>query len=158
MTDTDTGTLKEVTIYTDGSCLGNPGPGGYCAILLYGEHRKTITAGYELTTNNRMELMAVIAALSALKTNCGVTVYSDSKYVVDGITKWIPAWIGKNWRNVRNPDLWKRLHGLAARHRVTWKWVKGHDSDTYNNECDKLARAAAGGENLLRDVVFEKTG
>lgn len=152
--DSATDILKEVTIYTDGSCLGNPGNGGYCAILFYKEHKKVLTAGYRLTTNNRMELLAVITALSALKMPCRVTLYSDSKYVIDGITKWISSWTKRNWKNVQNVDLWKKLAAIASKHTITWNWVKGHDNDIYNNECDELARQAAQGENLLEDEGY----
>ena len=143
--------LKKVTIYTDGSCLGNPGTGGYCAVLFYKEHKKVISAGYKLTTNNRMELTAAIVALRALKEPCEVELYSDSKYVIEGITKWVFSWIRRNWRNVQNVDLWKQLLEETQRHTIKWNWVKGHDDNIYNNECDQVARKAAQGSELLQD-------
>ena len=122
---------KSVTIYTDGACTGNPGPGGYCAILEYGEHRRELSGGFRRTTNNRMELMAVIKALEALKEPCQVTVVSDSEYVVNGVTKgWAKGWRAKGWRRqgktVPNWDLWSRLLELCEFHRVKFEWVRGH--------------------------------
>ncbi|MBM3328186.1 MAG: ribonuclease HI [Calditrichaeota bacterium] len=136
-----------VTIYTDGACSGNPGPGGWAAILLSGVHRKEIT-GYEAsTTNNRMELTAAIRALEALKRSSVVEVYSDSSYLVRGMTEWLPGWIRKQWRlstggAVENRDLWERLQTLAAKHRIEWHWVRGHAADPLNREVDRLARTA----------------
>ena len=155
--ETNNNNLKEVTIYTDGSCLGNPGNGGYCAILFYKEHKKVLSAGYKLTTNNRMELLAVITALNALKMPCRVNLFSDSKYVIDGITKWIASWKKRNWKNVQNVELWKQLSEITSKHMITWNWVKGHDNDIYNNECDEFARKAAQGENLLQDEGYRNT-
>ncbi|MCW5212898.1 ribonuclease HI, partial [Desulfobulbus sp. TB] len=138
-------TLKKVTIYTDGGCQGNPGPGGYGAVLLCGNHRKEISGGYKLTTNNRMELLACIAALEALKEQCNVTVYSDSKYVVESIEKgWAKRWKANGWKRnkkdkAENPDLWERLLDLGAKHKVKFEWVKGHAGNRENERCDKLA-------------------
>ncbi len=149
--------MKHVKIYTDGGCLGNPGKGGYGAILTYGEHIKEISGGYALTTNNRMELMACIKALEALKYPCKVTVTSDSKYVVDGISKgWAVKWKKNNWKrnnksNAENIDLWERLLKLLEKHIVNFVWVKGHDGHDENERCDKIAKAAAEGEKLEED-------
>lgn len=139
---------KKVTIYTDGACSGNPGPGGYGIILQYGEHRKEMSAGFDNTTNNRMELLGVITALEALKQPCDVDLYSDSKYVIDAVTKgWAQKWRSKGWMRTpkepaKNPDLWERLLGLLEVHSVTFHWVKGHAQNANNNRCDELAVAA----------------
>ena len=136
---------KHVVIYTDGACSGNPGPGGFGIILQYGEHRKEISQGFDNTTNNRMELLAVITALEALKTPCTVDLYSDSKYVIDAIQKgWAVKWRSKNWMRTpkepaKNPDLWERLLNLLDIHDVTFHWVKGNDKNENNNRCDQLA-------------------
>jgi ribonuclease HI len=153
--------LKKVTIYTDGACLGNPGPGGYGAVLIYGSHRKEISGGYRLTTNNRMEIMAVITALSALKSRCQVDIYSDSQYVVNAMTKgWVKRWKAKNWMRTReekakNPDLWEKLLQLCERHQVSFHWIKGHNNHAENDRCDQLAVAAAATEGLPADVGYE---
>ena len=137
--------MKKVTVYTDGACSGNPGPGGWCAILVYNENEKLISDGEEETTNNRMELTAVVSALEALKTECEVDIVSDSKYVVDAINKgWLESWQNKNWRKadgkpVLNVDLWKRLVFQLNRHEVSFLWVKGHDGHGYNERCDEAA-------------------
>ena len=155
-------TLKKVTIYTDGGCQGNPGPGGYGAVLLYGKHRKEISGGYKLTTNNRMELLACIAALEALKEKCDVTVYSDSKYVVDSIAKgWAKRWRANGWKRnkkdkAENPDLWERLLDLCEQHTIRFNWVKGHAGNKENERCDTLAGEAAKQDNLLEDEKYEK--
>ncbi len=139
---------KKVTIYTDGACSGNPGPGGYGIILQYGEHRKEMSAGFDNTTNNRMELLGVITALEALKQPCDVDLYSDSKYVIDAVTKgWAQKWRSKGWMRTpkepaKNPDLWERLLDLLEMHSVTFHWVKGHAQNANNNRCDELAVAA----------------
>lgn len=139
---------KKVTIYTDGACSGNPGPGGYGIILQYGEHRKEMSAGFDNTTNNRMELLGVITALEALKQPCDVELYSDSKYVIDAVTKgWAQKWRSKGWMRTpkepaKNPDLWERLLDLLEVHSVTFHWVKGHAQNANNNRCDELAVAA----------------
>jgi ribonuclease HI len=140
---------KQVTIYTDGACSGNPGPGGYGVILQYGEFEKEISGGEPETTNNRMELMGVITGLSALKEPCDVTLYTDSQYIVNGMNQgWAEKWQKNGWmRNKKepalNPDLWERLLTLCKTHRVTFHWVKGHADNPYNNRCDALAVAAA---------------
>ncbi|TYO94975.1 ribonuclease HI [Desulfallas thermosapovorans] len=149
--------MKEVEIYTDGACSGNPGPGGYGTILKYGVHEKELFGAYDNTTNNRMELMAIIKGLESLKEPCRVTVYSDSKYVVDAMTKgWVTKWQAKGWmRNdkerAKNVDLWQRLLQLAACHQLHWVWVKGHADNPYNNRCDRLAVNAIKSCPLLPD-------
>ena len=153
--------MKEVTVYTDGACSGNPGPGGYGAVLLYGTARKELAAGYQKTTNNRMELMAVIAGLEALNRPCQVDLFSDSKYVVDAFNqKWIDGWIKKNWNRgksgpVKNIDLWKRLLKAKEIHQVTFHWVKGHDGHPQNERCDELATTAADSGNWLKDLGID---
>lgn len=139
---------KQVEIFTDGSCLGNPGPGGYGAILRYQQHEKTFSSGYYLTTNNRMELLAAIVALEALKSPCDVTLSTDSQYVRQGITQWIHNWKKRGWKTsdkkpVRNVDLWQRLDSAIISHQVSWVWVKGHSGHPENERCDELARNAA---------------
>ncbi|MCF0123731.1 MAG: ribonuclease HI [Ruminiclostridium sp.] len=139
--------MKEVSIYTDGACSGNPGSGGWGAILLYGKHKKEISGGEAATTNNRMELMAVIAALSLLKEPCRVQLYSDSKYVIDALEKgWAWGWKKRGWvksdkKPALNTDLWEILLGLTQVHQLTYHWVKGHAENPYNNRCDQLAVA-----------------
>ena len=139
--------MKTVTIYTDGACSGNPGPGGWGAILRYGETEKELSGGEDMTTNNRMELMGVIAALSALKESCIVELYSDSKYVIDALSKgWVYGWKKKGWRKSDNKpalniDLWEQLLALIAKHEVHYHWVKGHAENEYNERCDALAVA-----------------
>ena len=139
--------MKTVTVYTDGACSGNPGPGGWGAILLYGAHKKELSGGAAETTNNRMELTGVIAALSLLKEPCAVELYSDSRYVVDGLEKgWAENWRRHGWiksdkKPALNPDLWERLLRLAAVHEIRCHWVKGHAENPYNNRCDALAVA-----------------
>ena len=136
---------KVVTIYTDGACSGNPGPGGWGAILSMGEHRKELSGGEAGTTNNRMELMAAIAALEALKTPCKVALYTDSKYVQDGISKWIHGWKKNGWKTsakqpVKNAELWQRLDQARTGHTLEWHWVKGHAGHPENERADELAR------------------
>ena len=133
-----------VEIYTDGACSGNPGPGGWGALMLYGDNEKEITGGEFETTNNRMELTAAIEALRALKRPCRVELHTDSTYVKDGITKWIEGWKAKGWKTtakkpVKNEDLWRALEEVSARHDVTWKWVKGHAGHPENERADELA-------------------
>lgn len=141
--------MKHVDIYTDGACRGNPGPGGWGAVLVYGERERELSGGEPSTTNNRMELTAVITALSALKEPCEVTLTSDSKYVVDGITKgWAASWKARGWRKADkspaiNPDLWEALLTVLDKHKVTFVWVKGHAGHPYNERCDQLATAYA---------------
>ena len=137
----------EVTIYTDGACSGNPGPGGYGAILKYGDRIKEISGCEIETTNNRMELMAVIKALSQLKRPCTLKVVTDSQYVVKGMTQWLQGWIKRNWINsqkkpVLNRDLWERLLKLSEPHRIEWRWIRGHHGHKENERCDELARNA----------------
>ena len=150
--------MKRVTLYTDGACSGNPGPGGYGAILEYGKHSRELSAGFRNTTNNRMEMMAVIAGLSALKEPCEVTVVSDSRYVVDAIEKgWARKWQANRWmRNKEekalNVDLWRRLLELLEKHRVSFTWIRGHNDQPQNERCDRLAVAAAAQPNLPEDI------
>lgn len=149
--------MPEITIYTDGSALGNPGPGGYGVVLLSGPFRKELSQGYRLTTNNRMELLAVCIALEALKfEGSNVTVYSDSKYVVDAVSKgWVFGWEKRRYMNRKNPDLWKRFLRVYRRHHVRFVWVKGHAATIENNRCDELAVAAANNTaNLLEDKGY----
>jgi ribonuclease HI len=155
--------LKNVVIYTDGAASGNPGPGGYGVVLLYGDLRKELSGGFRKTTNNRMELLAVIEGLKALKTRCNVTIYSDSKYIVDAIEKgWLNNWIKKNWvksnkERVLNPDLWQRLCALLAKHNVKFGWVRGHNGNIENERCDILAVTAYKQPNLPPDVYYEQS-
>jgi len=137
---------KKITIHTDGACDGNPGPGGWAALLRYGDHARELAAGEPATTNNRMELQAAISALGALKESCEVTLFTDSEYLRQGITEWLPRWRSNNWRTVdrkpvKNEDLWRQLYEAASEHQVTWKWLKGHVGHTENEQCDRLARA-----------------
>ena len=149
--------MKQVTIYTDGACSGNPGPGGWGAILQYGAHEKEISVGERQTTNNRMELMAAITGLEALLRPCIVELYSDSKYLTDAFNQhWIEGWIRKGWKRgknepVKNIDLWKRLLKAKEPHEVTFIWVKGHDGHPENERCDRLATSAADGDGLITD-------
>ena len=136
--------MKHVTIYTDGACSGNPGPGGWAAILIYGEFRREISGGEVDTTNNRMELMGVIESLEALKEPCKVSLFTDSKYVSDALNKgWLDSWHARGWKRkegeLKNPDLWKKVRELTNTHDVTMTWVKGHSDNEYNNRCDELA-------------------
>jgi len=140
--------MKPVEIHTDGACLGNPGPGGWAALLRFAGREKELSGGEPATTNNRMELMGAIAALEALKEPCAVVLYTDSKYVQQGISEWLPKWLRSGWKTaskqpVKNQDLWERLQAAAARHRVQWLWVKGHAGHPDNERVDALARAQA---------------
>ena len=142
--------IDTVVIFTDGACQGNPGPGGWAALLKFRDVEKEISGSERWTTNNRMELMAAIAALETLKRPCSVTVTTDSQYVKNGITKWIHAWKKKGWRtskngNVKNVDLWKRLDAAVSKHSVQWEWVYGHSGHRENEIVDRLAREAIGG-------------
>lgn len=151
---------QSITIYTDGAARGNPGPGGYGTILMAGQHRKELSQGYRLTTNNRMELMAVIAGLQALKKDrLTVTIYSDSQYVVKAVEqKWLNNWIATNFKGgKKNKDLWLQYHQLAQAHQIRFVWVKGHADNPLNNRCDELATAAADGGNLLVDEGYESS-
>ncbi len=155
--------MKDVTIYTDGACLGNPGPGGYGIVLLYGDHRKELSGGFRLTTNNRMEILAAAVALETLKEGCDVTLHSDSQYVVNAIEKgWAERWRANRWhRNKRemalNPDLWERLLDAIARHHTAFRWVRGHAGHPENERCDQLAMTAASGTELAVDAGYEAT-
>ena len=136
--------MKEVTIYTDGACSGNPGPGGWAAILIYGKHEKELSGGEEETTNNRMELSGVIAALGALTERCSVTLYTDSQYIERAVNEhWLEGWKKRGWRRregpVKNLELWQELDKLLHAHEVSVHWVKGHAENEYNNRCDALA-------------------
>lgn len=146
-----------ISIYTDGSSRGNPGPGGYGVVMLYGNLRKEIAEGFRLTTNNRMELLSVIIALETLKKEGSmVTIYSDSKYVVDAVEKrWVFDWEKKNFKDKKNPDLWKRFLNIYRKHQVKFVWVKGHYINVENNRCDTLAVEAATGSNLKVDAGYE---
>lgn len=140
--------LPIVDIFTDGACKGNPGPGGWGAVLRFGDTEKEMSGGEALTTNNRMEMMAAVEALNALKKPCRVTLHTDSKYVMDGITKWVFGWQKKGWRTadnkpVKNVEIWQALVKAAAPHQMTWKWVKGHAGHPENERADRLASAAA---------------
>ncbi|MDH5367521.1 MAG: ribonuclease HI [Cyclobacteriaceae bacterium] len=148
-----------ITIYTDGSSRGNPGPGGYGVVLKYKEHRKEISEGFRKTTNNRMELLAVIVGLESLKNpQSNVMVYSDSKYVVDSVEKgWIWGWVKKGFVKKKNPDLWKRFIAIYKQHNVKFTWVKGHAGIPENERCDELAVDAAEGSNLPADQGYEDT-
>jgi ribonuclease HI len=155
-----------VTIYTDGGCIGNPGPGGWAAILLYGEHVRELSGRYRRTTNNRMELRAAIEALNTLKRPCAIDLYTDSEYVRNGITQWVQGWQRRGWKTankqpVKNQDLWRQLLAAVERHTeaggVEWHWTKGHAGDRWNERADELANGAAqsAGEG---DLVDEDAG
>ena len=140
--------MSDVQIFTDGACKGNPGPGGWGVLLRRGDTEKELSGAEGNTTNNRMEMTAAIEGLSALKRACTVDLYTDSKYLIDGITKWLPGWQKRGWKTaskkpVKNEDLWRRLADLNARHRVTWHWVKGHSGHAENERADQLASDAA---------------
>jgi ribonuclease HI len=137
--------VRRLTLFTDGACSGNPGPGGWGAILVWGEHRKDLSGGAPETTNNRMELTAAIEGLEALTRGCAVDLHTDSQYLRNGITSWIHGWKRNGWKTadkkpVKNEDLWRRLDAAIARHDITWHWVKGHAGDTMNEAADLLAR------------------
>jgi ribonuclease HI len=154
-------THDQLTIYTDGSSRGNPGPGGYGAILLWKGHAKELSAGYRYTTNNRMELMAVIAGLEALKKQgLNIIIYSDSKYLVNAVDQgWLKNWIATDFKGgKKNKDLWLRYDELAEGNQIRFVWVKGHATNPYNNRCDELATSAADGKRLLIDEGFEISG
>lgn len=159
------GELKEVTIYTDGGCVGNSGPGGYGVVLQHGGHVKQLSGGFRLTTNNRMDIMAAIVGLEALKVPCSVTLYSDSKYLVDSMTEgWVQRWKLNNWwrgkkGRAANIDLWDKLLDLCTQHDVSFVWVKGQMEQTWDEQCHSLAREAANQENLAVDEGYElRTG
>lgn len=151
---------NSIEIYTDGSSRGNPGPGGYGAILIWGNITKEISQGYRLTTNNRMELMAVIKALEALKkTDLDIIVHSDSSYVVKAVMEgWLKKWLRTDFKNgIKNKDLWLKYYELSQKHKIHFNWVKGHAENVLNNRCDILATKAADGKNLLADEGYEKS-
>ena len=140
--------MKKIELYTDGACRGNPGHGGWAAILVWGSYKKELSGGERITTNNRMELLAAIYGLMALREPCEVTLYSDSRYLVDAINLgWMQGWRENGWRRgkeeLKNPDLWQQLNSLLEKHRVEFVWVKGHNGHPYNERCDELACAAA---------------
>lgn len=135
--------MKKVFLYCDGSSLGNPGPGGWCSILEYNGHEKVISGGESHTTNNRMELLSVIEALKLLKEKCEVEIISDSQYVVSGINQWLDGWIKRNFKNVKNPEMWKEYINLSEGHKIKATWVKGHAGHQYNERCDKIAKSEA---------------
>ena len=153
--------LPQVVIYTDGACAGNPGPGGYGVVLLYNSHRKEISAGFRKTTNNRMELMAVIEALKSLKNRCRVKLYTDSQYIADSVNKgWARRWQSNHWKRSKkekalNPDLWEKLLGLLDEHEVDLTWLRGHDGVPENERADFLATRAIKSEKLGVDQVYE---
>jgi len=153
--------LKQVTLYTDGGCDPNPGPGGYGVVLLFGVHRKELSGGFRLTTNNRMEITAAIQGLDALKEPCQVKLYSDSEYLVNAISKgWVKRWKKRGWmRNSKdealNPDLWERLLGLCDKHQVTFVWLKGHAGTSENERCDQLCREARKQKSLPIDEGYK---
>lgn len=145
--DDSSGGSKRVRLYTDGSCHGNPGPGGWAAILEYGDKTRELTGNDPATTNNRMEMMAVLEGLRALKEPCIVDVWTDSRYVVDGMKSWLAGWKKRGWKTaskqpVKNEEIWRALDDEASRHTVTWNWVKGHDGHPQNERCDELANEA----------------
>jgi ribonuclease HI len=151
--------MKELIVYTDGASRGNPGTGGYGAILKWGEIEKELSKGYRKTTNNRMELMAVIAALEDLKKEgLHITIYSDSQYIVKAVQEgWLKNWIATNFKGgKKNRDLWTRFFELSKKHHIKFIWVKGHSSNAYNNRCDVLATRAADGNHLLVDEYYEQ--
>jgi len=135
--------MKKIEIYTDGSSLGNPGPGGWCAILRYKNHEKTISGGENPTTNNKMELTAVIEALKLLKEPCEIDLYSDSTYVLKGIDSWLENWKKREFKNVKNPELWKEFITLSSPHKIHVHWIKGHSGHRENEICDKIAKEEA---------------
>ena len=148
---------KQLVVYTDGSSRGNPGPGGYGVVMQWGTAVKEIAQGYRLTTNNRMELMAVIVALQALKkNNLEVNIYTDSQYVVNAVEKgWLNNWLRTSFKGKKNADLWQQYAQLARQHKIKFTWVKGHADNPNNNRCDRLATEAADSGNWLEDVGFE---
>lgn len=157
-------TLRHITIHTDGACIGNPGPGGYGVLLQHGDVRKELSGGYRKTTNNRMELMAAIKGFEAVKYPCRVTLYSDSRYLVDSMSKgWVQRWRMNGWmRNQKekalNVDLWRKLVSACKNHEVTFEWVRGHAGNAENERCDQLAVQAASQLNLPVDVGYERAG
>lgn len=152
--------MKTIEIYTDGSCLGNPGLGGIGAVLTYKEHKREISTGFKFTTNNRMELKAAIEALKAIKEPSKVKLHTDSRYVIDGTTKWIENWIAKSWKDskrkpVKNKDLWLELIDASNKHDIEWIHVKAHSGVELNERCDQLAKEAANSKNLIEDFGYQ---
>ena len=152
--------LKKIEIFTDGSCLGNPGPGGYAAILRYKQNERILSEGYYRTTNNRMELLAAIVALEAVKEKCYITLYSDSQYLRNGIMSWIFNWKKNGWKtsqkkSVKNADLWRRLDNVATVHQRDWHWVKGHAGHEENERCDVIAKEAANSPSKTDEGFIE---
>ena len=152
--------MKKIELFTDGSCLGNPGPGGYGALLRYDQHEKRLSAGFKLTTNNRMEMLAAIEGLKQLKQACEVSLTTDSQYLRQGITSWIHNWKKRGWKTaskapVKNVDLWKQLDELSQIHKIQWHWVRGHTGHAENEICDDLARTAAEGKILAIDEGYK---
>jgi ribonuclease HI len=150
---------QKIIIYTDGAARGNPGPGGYGIVMMYGSHKKEMAAGFRLTTNNRMELMAVLVALETIKKNeLPVHIFSDSQYVINSVQKgWLNTWIKTGFKGgKKNKDLWTRYYQLSKKFNISFTWVKGHASNQYNNRCDELATAAADGKHLGVDEVYEQ--
>lgn len=152
--------VQQLVVYTDGAARGNPGPGGYGVVLQWGSKRKELSQGYRKTTNNRMELMAVIAALQSLtRTGLDIVVYSDSSYVVNAVEKgWLKGWLRTGFKGKKNADLWQQYATLAQRHRIRFVWVKGHADNPLNNRCDQLATAAADSGQWLVDEGYEQGG
>jgi ribonuclease HI len=152
--------MKKVEIYTDGGARGNPGPGGFGAIVIFGRHRKELKGAFDHTTNNRMELMAAIAALGILKESCAITLHSDSKYLVDAMTKgWLTGWKKRGWvksdkKSVLNRDLWQQLDQATGDHKIIWKWVKGHAGNELNERCDALVHEAIDAGDLIEDSGY----
>jgi len=152
--------LPEVTIYTDGACIGNPGPGGYGVVLISGEQRHELSGGYKLTTNNRMEIIAAIKGLESVQINSLITLYSDSQYLVNAMMKgWAKKWQQQNWMRTKNemaknPDLWQQMLKICSGHKVTFVWVRGHSGNKENERCDRLAVAAASGTKLEMDLGY----
>ena len=151
----------QVSIYTDGACLGNPGPGGWAAILIYNQHRKEFSGGFAQTTNNRMELMAIIQGLKSLKKTCNVHIYTDSRYIHDALNKgWLNGWQKNGWRTadkkpVKNQDLWREILSLINIHKVKFNWIPGHAGQKENERCDQLAKKAAKGQDLPLDSGYK---
>lgn len=154
--------MKKIQMFTDGSCLGNPGPGGYGVVMEFNQHQKELSEGFKHTTNNRMELLAAIEGLASLTETCHVILTTDSQYVKQGINQWINNWRRNGWKTaakkaVKNVDLWQRLDTLTQQHTIEWRWVKGHSGHPQNERCDDLARTAAESSSLRADIGFIDT-